>query len=184
MSDSRTLNADAIAHFVSQEGVAAYVEQTGGGVATIYAGPTRQEPDYGKRFHTVVGPGEYGWGNAPSVMSLWELFIGPDDFGQVEGMDAWEMGCRNERDVADLILVHVRYRREKEGEIAPGALARYGFTAGTARVRLHMYDFEKCVTLCGILSPDTADCAPLDDDSRVTCLQCRDLLDAAYAAQV
>lgn len=66
MADS--LNMDTIAQYLRDAGYSnAYVEMTGGGCATIYAGPTFEQPNYGTRYFLVAGPGSFGdpsWSDA------------------------------------------------------------------------------------------------------------------------
>lgn len=57
----------------------AFVEQTGGGVATIYVG----EADENGRYELAIGPGSYNWSvPGDSVFALSELYVGPDDDGE------------------------------------------------------------------------------------------------------
>jgi hypothetical protein len=70
---------DAVVELLRERGVAnAHVEQTGGGVATIFAGPTYEEPDYGTRYAVCAGPGRYG---PPNVADTTDFYVGPDDDG-------------------------------------------------------------------------------------------------------
>ena len=58
----------------------AYVEMTGGGVATIYVG----ERDEDDRFLLAIGPGTFNWSDdgGASVFYLGDLYVGPDDDGE------------------------------------------------------------------------------------------------------
>jgi hypothetical protein len=59
------LNLDTIVEQVRRAGVHAYVAQTGGGVATIYAGPLRVEGEL-EYYAVAAGPGWFegpGWEN-------------------------------------------------------------------------------------------------------------------------
>lgn len=107
-------NADTIAELVNAAGFDCMVAQTGGGCATIYAGPTETDPDGEPRSAVVAGPGTYGWGHKPSVFGDGELWIGPDDNGATKPTDAYAVGCRDEQDVADLILAYCRYHSRTE----------------------------------------------------------------------
>ena len=64
----------------------AYVEYTGGGTATIYAGPKfinpEDDPGYGERYTLIAGPGWFE-GEIGKV-SLEEFYYGPDDDGFAE----------------------------------------------------------------------------------------------------
>lgn len=126
-------NADTITEMVKAAGFKCYVEQTGGGCATIYAGETHEEPDYGTRHAVLAGPGAFGWGQEPSVFDDGELWIGPDDDGQSATMDAIALGCRNERDVADLIIAFLRKGRVLSADEA-GALGFDATLKGVDRI--------------------------------------------------
>lgn len=85
------LNMDKIVEYVRGAGFAAYVEQTGGGCATIYASRTADErglparPD-GDHCEVVAGPGWFAGPNwtkpQAAVLDLW---VGLDDDGQTQG---------------------------------------------------------------------------------------------------
>lgn len=80
----RFLDLDEIVDRIHEQGVWAYVEQTDGGCATIYAGAWHSVPhgNYGRTMYAVVaGPGTYGRGERPSVGHMHEFFIGADDQG-------------------------------------------------------------------------------------------------------
>ncbi len=74
-------------------GVTSYVEQTGGGCATIYAGP-RREVDGESRYAASAGPGWFagpGWINGRAHTD--EFYVGPDDDGEseyVSAQDDWD----------------------------------------------------------------------------------------------
>lgn len=105
--DRLTLDADVIAELVREAGYFAYVEQTGGGCATIYAGERIPDEEREFRYAVAAGPGQYGWGERPSTFHLSELYVGPDSWGDEEAMDAYQVGCRDEQDVADLIVLNL-----------------------------------------------------------------------------
>ena len=78
------INMDAIVEALHRMSVPAYVEQTGGGCATIYAGPkgpslvTPGEDDY----PVAAGPGHFegpGWSNARGYAD--DFVVGPNDDG-------------------------------------------------------------------------------------------------------
>lgn len=72
-----TLNMDEVVRRLNDAGVDAYVEQTGGGCATIFAGVQSDE-----RWDVCAGPGWFegpGWTNARG--DLGDFAIGPDDDG-------------------------------------------------------------------------------------------------------
>lgn len=70
------LNMEVIAQHLRDAGYSnAYVEMTGGGVATLYAGHTHEEPEWGTRYALVAGPGTYG---EPSVADSEEFSFAAD----------------------------------------------------------------------------------------------------------
>jgi hypothetical protein len=75
------LNMETIVALVKAQGIAAYVEQTGGGVATIYAGDTRTEA--GTEYYAVAaGPGRFSgprWSEARGDDE--DFCVGPDNDG-------------------------------------------------------------------------------------------------------
>lgn len=60
-----------------------FVEQTGGGVATLYMGAPTTDTDGRARYKVVAGPGAYHW-TTPALSSFaWvEFMVGPDDDGE------------------------------------------------------------------------------------------------------
>jgi hypothetical protein len=119
-----TLNLETICDMLRAKGIPAYVEQTGGGCATIYAGESfeRTEPMYSwasgerevighgteTRFPALAGPGWFdgpGWteGRADTA----DFYIGPDDDGDnappFTANDEW-----TEQTAADAIASVVR----------------------------------------------------------------------------
>ena len=69
---SREIDLDQVVTLLHAQGIEAEVEQTGGGCATIHAGPARAhpaEPDT-VAFAAIAGPGVYGWGQRPSIADL------------------------------------------------------------------------------------------------------------------
>jgi len=100
---SREVDFDKVVELVKAQGVAAYVEQTGGGCATILAGPMSEDG------HAVAaaGPGYFdgpGWTCGRGDTD--DLYVGPDDQGESDSMTAdatW-----NEQRVADELVRVVR----------------------------------------------------------------------------
>lgn len=81
------IDMQAVVEHVRKAGVYAYVEQTGGGTATIYAGTLSEWPDgHGDRRHAVAaGPGLFEGrgtnGFTKPYADTSEFWIGPDDDG-------------------------------------------------------------------------------------------------------
>jgi hypothetical protein len=82
------VNMDLVVQILTDRGVPAVLEQTGGGTATIFAGATHDDPEWGDRYEACAGPGHWthGWGNPDpantAVGYLGEFCVGPDDFGE------------------------------------------------------------------------------------------------------
>lgn len=99
-----TINMDRIIEILNERlNVSAYVEQTGGGVATIFAGAIRQEEGYGDRYAAVAGPGTFGWGQRPSVADSVDFCVGADDSGETDPIYCAEVGAVTEVQIAMLI---------------------------------------------------------------------------------
>lgn len=76
------VDLDRIAAMLTGRGVPAFVEMTGGGVATVYGGPQLQHADGGSRYTFLIGPGWFegpGWTLARADTA--DLGWGPDDDG-------------------------------------------------------------------------------------------------------
>lgn len=91
MTDLNTteVDMDKIVSIVRDDyGIPAYVEQTGGGTATIYAGPTHHEDGWGTRHAAAAGPGWFAgphWTKGRGIVS--DFFVGPDDDGSGDFAD-------------------------------------------------------------------------------------------------
>jgi len=81
-----TIDLDKVCRILkSRYNVASYVEQTGGGCATIYAGARIPDGDGEERFQACAGPGWFegpGWSNGRANTA--DLSVGPDDDGQAD----------------------------------------------------------------------------------------------------
>jgi hypothetical protein len=70
-------------------GIASYVEQTGGGCATIYVGTARQRrdgewlgmPSFRAEYPVIAGPGVYDWDHGGHEAYYADFYIGIDDQG-------------------------------------------------------------------------------------------------------
>lgn len=98
-----TVNMDRIVEIIKAEGFYAYVEQTGGGCATIYSSDRSSEQYPGApapylinpldgegRYPVIAGPGWFegpGWTNARGALG--DFYVGPDDDGE---RTPWEAG--------------------------------------------------------------------------------------------
>ena len=95
--------AQVLAAIAEATSLPAYIEQTGGGTATIYVG----EKDSDDRYAVVIGPGRFGGYADPSRSDflLGDLWIGPDDNGddmtKVIGANTLEEVTTATREVLD-----------------------------------------------------------------------------------
>jgi hypothetical protein len=76
------IDMDQIAAKIIAAGHYAIVEQTGGSVATIFAGRTHLDEDGVTRYQQLAGPGHYTWGHGPNTSHTEEFGWGPDDDGE------------------------------------------------------------------------------------------------------
>jgi hypothetical protein len=103
-SSPRELNLDTIVELIHRQGIWAYVEQTGGGCATIYAGAQDTNREGDTIYAAIAGPGTCGWGHGPSIGNTGDFFIGADDQGETPTIDCAAVGALSEQAVADLIV--------------------------------------------------------------------------------
>lgn len=120
-TDPREIDMDVVVAHLREMGLAAMVEQTGGGCATIYAGPTRPHPEdpQAPAYAAVAGPGRFGWGQRPSVGHLDEMYVGPDDQGETQPVDAGAAGVTDPAGLARLIAEQVALGLDPAAERAP-----------------------------------------------------------------
>jgi len=99
------LNMDQITSILNRYGVPAYVEQTGGGCATIYAGTAYPDDKGQDRYDAVAGP---GWFDGPGFTlpraETEEFYIGLDDDGESDPVVAGVAEDFNEFEAAAVIL--------------------------------------------------------------------------------
>jgi hypothetical protein len=103
------LNLTTIVRRVRRAGVHAYLAQTGGGVATIYAGPVRVEGD-AEYYAVAAGPGWFegaGWRNGRADDA--EFTVGRDNDGSDTNGPYLTCNGMSEDAIADWIV-----RRAKE----------------------------------------------------------------------
>lgn len=115
---STELDLDDIVDRINEQGLWAYVEQTGGGCATIYAGAWHSVDDdpysSGSRiaYSAVAGPGSFGWGERPSTGDTCEFYISADTLGDTrsgfQGVDCTDLEITSSNDVANLIVAQAR----------------------------------------------------------------------------
>lgn len=63
----------------SVHGIPAYVEQTGGGCATVYAGPFPRSAEYPPM---MIGPGVFDWSGGPCYADTEDLSYGFGEYGE------------------------------------------------------------------------------------------------------
>lgn len=81
-NDGSEIDMDEVVAELALLGVKAYVEQTGGGCATIYAGEPFLDPDGDRRYPGLAGPGFFagpGWTLGRGHRG--DFTVGPDDDG-------------------------------------------------------------------------------------------------------
>lgn len=109
MTEKYEVDMQAVAEIVSRAGVPAYVEQTGGGCATIYAGVTYKDSEGDERFPAAAGP---GWFAGPHFSqpraSLYEFGVGPDNDGEGGFVDFAPIGALHLSTIANVIVAQVR----------------------------------------------------------------------------
>lgn len=131
------IDLDRVAELLRERGVAAQVEQTGGGTATLYADPTG-DPLAGDARHAVaVGPGFFaGPGFTFARAYREELVIGPDDDGEVTPLDT--PARASEADVAAIVqtLIALGDTAYPVVPLAGGQAARRALAA----LRLRVWD--------------------------------------------
>ncbi len=112
------LDMERIVDILHNRGVHAYVEQTGGGCATIYAGP-RREVEGESRYAASAGPGWFagpGWMNGRAHTD--EFYVGRDDDGESEytsAQDDWDEAKAAEAIVA---VIENRFSPDSVQEIS------------------------------------------------------------------
>lgn len=128
---STVLDLDTIAHLLRTEhGIDnAHVDMTGGGCATIFAGPTREEADYGTRYAAMAGPGTFRY-DGPSTGDLVDFYVGPDDDDGAHAFSPADLGARTESDVARIIAAQAR--KAALGPLSADEVDALGFD-GTGR---------------------------------------------------
>lgn len=80
---TNTIDMQRICDLLNTQGITAYVEQTGGGTATIYAGESFTDKHGDPRHPVLAGP---GWFDGPAWTQPHgdptDFYIGPDDDGE------------------------------------------------------------------------------------------------------
>ena len=115
--DPEVRSLDTIAAHLTKAGIPnVNVEMTGGGVATLYAGPTHDEEGWGIRYTLAAGPGwfEPHWSaaNARGFARIGDgLCFGPDDDGSGESE---EILVGSELDIANAFVEFIRERTAPE----------------------------------------------------------------------
>ncbi len=79
---------DAVVSLLRTVGRKAYVQQTGGGCATIYAGEGFLDAASHPRYQILAGPGHYSWNADEDSLAVTEdFYVGPDDDGESGDID-------------------------------------------------------------------------------------------------
>lgn len=132
--DKYTIDLDKVVEHVKATGRYAYVEQTGGNVATIYAGSTYFDSEGNERWAAVAGP---GWFEGPNWTkgraTLFDFVVGPDDDGESECTTPANIGALDEEAVARLIVAQTTHF-DRGGDLSFDEVETLGFD-GTCRSR-------------------------------------------------
>jgi hypothetical protein len=76
------VDLDCIVDLLNERGIRAFVEMTGGGIATVYGGPESADADGVSRYTCMIGPGWFdGPGFTLARADTADLAFGPDDSG-------------------------------------------------------------------------------------------------------
>jgi hypothetical protein len=106
--DAMSLDAfdmNAVCELVHRADVAAYVEHTGGGCATIYAGASRLDSHGDRRWAAVGGPGTFNHRDVDRHVGWFgDFYIGPDDDGDTMPFGVADLGAQTIRQLAALIV--------------------------------------------------------------------------------
>lgn len=108
--DKYDIDMSRVADLVNEAGVFAYVEHTGGGNATIYAGEPRevQSGEYTDKFYpAIAGAGSFAF-QPPVWATLTDFSIGVDDQGEGGYITPMDVGAFTEEDVAKLIVAQAK----------------------------------------------------------------------------
>ena len=132
------LDLDRIAELLRERGVAAQVEQTGGGTATLYADPAGGPAHPYARHAVAVGPGFFAGPGFTCARAFREgLAIGPDDDGEVTPLET--PAGASEADVAAIVqaLIVLGAAAYPVVALAGGPAARCALAALRLRVWEH-----------------------------------------------
>jgi hypothetical protein len=106
------IDLDALAAAVRDLGIEAFVEQTGGGCATVWAGEQHEDQHGDQRWDAGAGPGWFegpGYTNARALIGQGGDFcVGPDDDGEDPETAIWIQPGMSIADIAALIAAQVR----------------------------------------------------------------------------
>lgn len=120
--DGNEIDLDALCAAVRALGHEdAYVEQTGGGCATLFAGGTYTDAHGDQRWRAAAGPGWFdgpGWTNGRAALG--DFYVGPDDGEDDEAVHCCMPG-ESLDSIAARIDALVRSARTAEEEVAAAA---------------------------------------------------------------
>jgi hypothetical protein len=128
------VDLDHVVQLLERRNVVAHVEHTGGGTATLFAGPTwpdLYEPGL-TRYAAVAGPGSYGFGHRASTAALDDLTVGadvPPEEQDADMLTVAALGCRSDEDVAELIALQVQLADQEDPptHLPENVLTAHGF---------------------------------------------------------
>lgn len=98
------ISMDKVCQYLQRAGIKAYVEQTGGGTATIYAGTMGTD----MRWPAVAGPGWFnGVGFTEAEGDSDDFYIGADDDGESAAIDCRDHNLDTEAAIAAVMIEQV-----------------------------------------------------------------------------
>src|SRR5664279_331292 len=100
------ISFDRVVDLLKARGISAYVEQTGGGCASIYAGAIRYNADGDPDYAAIAGPGRFegpGWTDGRGDTE--DLYVGPTGENDDHFIDVRGYSVTTEEEVATLIAL-------------------------------------------------------------------------------
>lgn len=109
-----------VCHIVMREGITCYIEHTGGGVMTIFAGKLHGEIGRGALWTVAAGPGQVdkhddaGFNPGTVVASTEDFYVGQGGNSLSREEDLWK--CPSNATVADIAAEIIHQVRERDAQ--------------------------------------------------------------------
>jgi hypothetical protein len=109
-----TFSMTEVCHIVMREGITCYIEHTGGGVMTIFAGKLVGEVGHGALWTVAAGPGHQV--DRIVVASTEDFYVGQGgtSFSRIEYPDLWK--CPSNATVADIAAEIIHQVRQRDAQ--------------------------------------------------------------------